>query len=323
MSKHDCNTIRELGYKGCIPYYILFDPDLTSQHLKLYSLVEQMESNPNPKVSPTFSYEWFASILGIKVRGAMKIGKVMKDKGYVVHTQKPDGYWLWGTGKKTIIDDSKNQGVPSEGGVSSQDMGGVPQEDMGGVHSQDTLNTKKNNYQEEETTTLVSSSFIFSIAIDQNLVDQKLSRDKRTDQEFLDECLIHVENHSNKKYPPLQRANALVKLLKKLNADDVIFRPSKDEDRPSTKEKVAPLFSDEDLQLMQEALHAKKMAAMGQDINIFIKPEKLKQAEELLARAKAMEAKPCQPSPKNNARAGSLNSVSSLVSRLTLSQQGS
>lgn len=317
MSKHDCNTIRELGYKGCIPYYILFDSDLTVQHMRLYSLIEQMESNPNPKVSPTFSFEWFASILGIEARGAKKIAKRMKDKGYITHTQKPDGYWIWGTAKKVVIDDSQ-PGVSQEGGVSPQDTPGVTSEDTGGVASQDTLNTKKNNYQKEEKTKLdSSSSFVFSKSTDQNLLTQKLDRDLRSDEEFLAECVEHVDNHSNQKYPRLQRANALVKLLTKLNNDNVIFRPSKEDDKPSTKEKVAPLFSEVDLQLMQDYQHALKMQNWGHDINVYMKKELREKAEELLNRAKATEAKPCQPSsPPNNARKNCLTSVSNLVSHL-------
>lgn len=299
MSKHDSQTIRELGYKGCIPYFILFDPDLTIQHMRLYSLIEQMESNPNPKVAPTFSYQWFGKILGIESRGAMKIAKRMKDKGYITHTQKDDGHWIWGTAKKMVIDDNPQAGVAS----------------------QDTLNTKKNNYQEEENTKLGSSSILFSKSTDQNLLAQKLDRDLRTDDEFLAECVEHVDNHSSNKYPRLQRANALVKLLTKLNKDNIIFRPSKEEDKPSTKEKVASLFSDADLQLMQDAIHAKKMAGMGMDINIFMKPEMLAKAEELLTRGQAKESQPCQPStPKSNAKENSLQSVSNLVSRLNLSR---
>jgi hypothetical protein len=200
----------------------------------------------------------------------------------------------------------------------------VSYEDMGGVSSQDTLNTNKNNYHKEETTNYESSSsIVFSKSTDQNLLNQKIDRDLRTNDEFLAECVEHVDNHSNKSYPRLQRANALVKLLSKLNTDDVIFRPKKDDEKPKAQ-KVTPLFTEEETQLMQEALHAKKMQGLGQDINIFIKPERLAQAEELFARVKATEAKPCQPSsPSSNARKNSLTSVSSLVSHLNLSQQGS
>jgi hypothetical protein len=85
------------------------------------------------------------------------------------------------------------------------------------------------------------------------------------------------------------------------------------------------LFTPDELQLMQNALHAKKMAECGEDINIYIKPEELSKAEELLGRAKGTDAKLCQKSntPKNSARKNSLTSASSLVSALNLSQHAS
>jgi hypothetical protein len=318
MSKHDCQTIRELSYRACIPYFILFDQDLNEQHLKLYGIIEQMESNPNPKVRPTFSYTWFANLLGIQPRAAKRIAKTMKEKNYLVHRQLGDGTWLWGTAKKMVIDDSPNEGVSPEGGVSQNDTPPVSPQDTPPVSQNDTQNTNKENYQKEENTKLASSSFSFSESTDKNLVAQKLERDKRSNEEFLAECVIHVDNHSDQKYPRLQRANALVKLLSKLKSDNVIFRPKTDlkEDK-SSKPKAQPLFTEEEGQLMQEYLHAKKMEDWGQDINIYMpNAEKRERAKELLARSKAMESKGCTNSPNSNARKCSLMSVSNLVSHL-------
>jgi hypothetical protein len=274
MSRHDSTTIRELGYKSCIPYFILFDPDLNQQHLRLYTFIEQMESNPDPKINPTFSYRWFASILRIEVRAAMKIGKKMKDKGYITHTQLPNGKWVWGTTRKVIIDDTPIEEAP----IEIPPDGEVSSEDMGGVSSQDTQNTKKIKL---TVTKLPSSSFFFSETIDESLLSQKLDTDKRSSREFLEECQDHVDKCSDKKYPRLQRANALVKLLIKLKSSNTIFRPSietEGEESHSSKK----LVSDEDFQLVQEYLHAKKMEGWGQDINLFMKKEKRERAIDLL-----------------------------------------
>ena len=261
MSKHDHQTIRELGYKSCIPYYIQFDPDLNINHTRLYALIEQMESNPNPKVSPTFSYAWFGRIIGVERREAMRIAKVMKDKGYIAHSQKSDGKWIWSIVKTLVISDDV-------GGVAENDTPPVAKYDTPPVAQNATLNTKKSNYQEEEKTKLESSSFIFSKTIDQKLLAQKLERDLRTDEQFLAECVEHVDNHSKKQYPRAQRANALVKLLINLNADNIIFRPSTEDETPKTQNKVAPLYTEEEIQLIQEYNHAIKMESWGQDINI-------------------------------------------------------
>lgn len=81
------------------------------------------------------------------------------------------------------------------------------------------------DYEQKKLTNCVSSSsFLFSETTDRNLLNQKLNRDTRTDEEFMAQCLQHVENCSDKKFPVLQRANALVKLLKQLKASNVIFR---------------------------------------------------------------------------------------------------
>ncbi len=80
-----------------------------------------------------------------------------------------------------------------------------------------------------------SSSFLFSETTDRNLLNQKLIRDERTDEEFMAQCVDHVENCSDKKFPTLQRANALVKLLKQLKASNVIFRETVSADQKKKK----------------------------------------------------------------------------------------
>lgn len=73
--------------------------------------------------------------------------------------------------------------------------------------------------------------FVFSQAIDKKLLLQKLPRDSRSDEEFLSECVYHVDNCSDKKYPRLQRVNGLIKLLKQLKDSSTIFREGKQEEK--------------------------------------------------------------------------------------------
>lgn len=309
MTNKDCQTIRELGYKGCIPYFILFDKDLTGQHFRFYSVIEQMHSNPNPKVIPRFSYEWLASLLGVEIRSAKRIAKLMKDKGYVSHTQTDNGYWVWSICGKPVIDNSYSE-LPPE--VSPDVTGVVTSGGTPGVTCKVTLNTNNINYSLKETKLEPSSGFLFSKTTDQNLLEQKIKSDKRTDEEFLAECLYHVENHSDKKYPLLQRANALVKLLRKLKEDNVIFRYGT---KTQLKEKeintkYVPTFTEDEVLLMQEYLHAKKMANWGQDINIYMPREDLREkAQNLINKAKTKEDQLCKPSQNNNARKNFLTSA--------------
>lgn len=97
--------LQEYGYRTCIPYYIFWDSELTLNHHRLYCLVEQMESNPNPKVKPTFSYKWFADLIGIDVRSAKRIAQTLKRKKYIEHVRLSNNTWIWRTVKNIVIDD--------------------------------------------------------------------------------------------------------------------------------------------------------------------------------------------------------------------------
>lgn len=108
-----------------------------------------------------------------------------------------------------------------------------------------------------------SSSFIFSQTTDKNILNQKLDRDTRTDEEFLEAALDHVENHSNKKYPRLQRAGALVKLLKQHKADNKIFYVAGTQPKDPTPEDKKPAmikhFTEEEESLLAEYKHYLKV----------------------------------------------------------------
>lgn len=109
------NNQRELHYNSLIPNFIMYDLSLHAHHLRFYSLIEQMESNPNPRVTARFSYAWVAEVLGVKRRRAIEIGKDLKDKGYIKHEQIESGMWLWSTFKKEVIQQSNDvTSVPAD-----------------------------------------------------------------------------------------------------------------------------------------------------------------------------------------------------------------
>lgn len=165
-----------------------------------------------------------------------------------------------------------------------------------------------------------SSSFFFSETIDQDIIDQKLFSDKRTDDEFINEVVEHVENHSDKKYSRIVRAQAALKLLKKLKSQNIMFyvagKAPKEEDKP--KKQVVALFTEDELAAVNEYKHAKKMEDWGAKFEVHMpNKERAKFAESVIERMKAMEAQPCQPSSApTSARKNSLTSVSNLVSHL-------
>jgi len=180
-------------------------------------------------------------------------------------------------------------------------------------------------YKQKTTTNCeTSSSFFFSKTLDQSLLNEKLSHDKRTDKEFLENVVHHVDNHSKKEYCRMVRAQASLKLLKKLKSENIIFystglQPKEMQDKPQTS--MNP-FTQEELELVNEYNHALKMKEWGGALEVYMpNSEKRARAQELLSRIKAMEAKRCLPAtPKWNARKNSLMSVSNLVSRPNLSQ---
>ncbi len=92
-----------------------------------------------------------------------------------------------------------------------------------------------------------SSSFVFSETIDREMLQQKLSRDNRSDKEFMQVVNCHVENHSDKKYPRMQRAQGALKLLKNHKADNIIFEireGAQNTHKQSTIPSLKVLYSD-------------------------------------------------------------------------------
>jgi hypothetical protein len=139
MSVPDNNTSqRNQNYRTCIHFYILYDLDLNANHLRFYGQIEQLESNPNPKVKASFSYDWMAKQLGIDRRNVMRVAQLLKNKGYITHTQLPNGQWVWATKKDQIIE---------EGGVALDDTPPVTNFTTPGVTPSATQNTQKINTQ--------------------------------------------------------------------------------------------------------------------------------------------------------------------------------
>jgi hypothetical protein len=113
-SDNNNESQRFTPYRAVIPFYILYDLDLNANHLRLYGQIEQMESNPDPKVNATFSYAWLGEQLGINRRNAMKMAKVLIDKGYIEHTEVKKGKYIWNTKKKPIIIQDEDEGCLPE-----------------------------------------------------------------------------------------------------------------------------------------------------------------------------------------------------------------
>jgi hypothetical protein len=152
---------RELGYRAVIPFYILWDTDLNGNDLRFYGQIEQFESNPNPDVNATFSYQWIADMLGINRRNAINIANKLKKKKYITRIKINEKDYMWNTVKKGVI-------------VSSSDTPLVSHNDTPLVSSSDTQNTSKlktNNeikdISESVDSSLVTQSDLINIYIEE------------------------------------------------------------------------------------------------------------------------------------------------------------
>jgi hypothetical protein len=124
MSSKKNNTSQRLQpYRAMIPFYILYDLDLNSNHLRFYGQIEQMVHNPNPNVIPRFSYSWIAKELGIARRNAIKVGQLLIAKGYIKHTEVDKDKWLWEIIEKPAIDnEGPDKDISSQGDPKNEDQ---------------------------------------------------------------------------------------------------------------------------------------------------------------------------------------------------------
>lgn len=110
-----------------------------------------------------------------------------------------------------------------------------------------------------------SSNFVFSETLDQNILNQKLERDDRSQKEFMDNVIAHVDNFSDKKFSRLVRAQGVLKILKIMKAEDRIFYASgmqpKQNEIPITRKQIskpAHNFTNLELEEISEYKHWEK-----------------------------------------------------------------
>jgi hypothetical protein len=216
---------RELGYRAVIPFYILWDTDLNGNDLRFYGQIEQFESNPNPDVNATFSYQWIADMLGINRRNAINIANKLKKKGYITRTKINGKDYLWNTVKKRVL-------------VSSGDTPLVSHNDTPLVSSSDTQNTSKlktnneiENICESVDSSLVTQSDLINIYIEELPTLSHPRNPQKPSKE-----LARLLNTLIKRWPVdiSEKGNQLTKdtfraLIKKLKEIDYwMFKPEKD-----------------------------------------------------------------------------------------------
>lgn len=156
----------------------------------------------------------------------------------------------------------------------------------------------EDNIQKKLTNCEVSSSFFFSETLDKQMLNEKLYRDDRSDNEVLAEVFSHVENHMKSEENTLpERQRGALNLLKKLKSEDCIFhvkgkRSMENAQQIPNKEKTNSLFfTERQSGLVQKLRHAKRMEMWGASIEVFMPDSnERKEAEDLLAQIEAIES---------------------------------
>ena len=103
----------KLNYRACIPFYILLDRDLSANEIKLYGLIEQLESCTG---NVFFNKRTLAHILNVSHESGMikKMTKKLKEKGYIqkefreiILNGKKVEKLCWNTVKSGFINDEE------------------------------------------------------------------------------------------------------------------------------------------------------------------------------------------------------------------------
>lgn len=131
----------DTNYRAFIPFHILLDLDLTANALRMYGLIEQMESS---RQKVYFTMKYLANQLGIEKRQTQYIVKQLKEKGYIEHFEYNPGKWLWKT-KKHCPEEEVEEGCSLSAGGGALAM-------QGGVQSECTHNIHQSNNQNITTT---------------------------------------------------------------------------------------------------------------------------------------------------------------------------
>lgn len=227
-----------------IPFFLYRDDRLEKAATILASFFYSLHTS-GKKI--TASSDYLCLLLNVGKRQFYKIMNLLEECKYIKRsgfTNRKQIHWIFCPKSKITVEELDTSALKD---ISVEELNTSALKDTKLVNST-TLNlcTPVHTYIKEDTKDNKkltnckepsSSSFIFSKTTDEKLLAQKLEKDKRTDEEFLTACVDHVDNHSDKSFPRLRRANALVKLLATLKADNVIFRDKPTDEPTQSKTK--------------------------------------------------------------------------------------
>lgn len=205
--------------RACIPFHILFDKDLSNNELKIYGLIEHMESNNKPAF---FNNRTIAGKLGVSHESRI-VGKMLKkliEKNYITRQEKEltfikDGKEIkairsvFNTVKSTVVFTEEDQPpvseVPPLTGVAEIPPPPVSEVPPYKLPLDLTL----------PLTTTTEAVVVISKEKDKELLllrNIHLSKDTRSNDEFLSQCKWHLDKGS-KSHTEAQRYVGLKKII--------------------------------------------------------------------------------------------------------------
>lgn len=93
--------LKNTDFRGLLPFSLIFHQGITQNHIRLYALIEQYESNSK---APYFSISYFAEQCGIKARQAKYISADLKEWGFI-ERKKIKGRYYWNIKRQPVLID--------------------------------------------------------------------------------------------------------------------------------------------------------------------------------------------------------------------------
>jgi hypothetical protein len=212
-----------------IPFFLYQDDRLEKSAMLIAAFFYSLYTSG---LKITASKNYLCAIAGIGKTQYFSTLNQLESLGYIQRsgfTNRKKIQWIYSAKSEIFVDETSSSPAPRTNVKSLNTspanrtklvrptepiLSGSPDTDI----KEDTKDNKKTSTSENP-----SISFFFSSSIDKKLISFKLPEDRRSDEEFLIECKLHVDTKSDKSHKYLKRANSLGKLLEKLKEEGKIF----------------------------------------------------------------------------------------------------
>ena len=225
------------------PLFLYQDSRLEKSALLIASFFYSIHTSGQ---SITASKDYLCQLAGVGKSQYFCILNQLEEIGYIRRsgfTNRKKTQWVYSPKSELIVDDTDASPEPRTN-VKSLNTSPVDRIklvrsaglNLSGRPDTDIKEDTK-EYKETSTTKNTSISFFFSSSVDKKLLSLKLHEDRRSEEEFLIECKLHVDTKSDKSNSYLKRANSLAKLLSKLKDEGKIFFVSGTKSQEEIKQK--------------------------------------------------------------------------------------